>query len=577
MKKYGIGLMVMGLLAGSSVLGAGVSGLSGTYRDGQVFLTWQEKELPESASLRVYSHVEQITEANLDKARLLAEHIHVGSARDWWRDRASFGKGNESSEPVGFVIETGGAELDPKSGLHVHTVDAAGNMYYAVTWLKDGVEQRQVVLGGNSLKTPLSVKVAQRNIVWLGDASKAPKAGSGYGKALFVSLHGRGGGVPRDTSRAAFNSLYFADKEEGWREGLPFKFQLQIHADRVVIAAQERIWVNRPVLESPDGRDHCPTAQSFWFGYNEKIYKKMGGEPIVVKNYMERYLNGLLDWAQNYLGTDVNRTYFSGGSMGGSGSVSMALHFPKRIAAVRASVPIYSYTWKRCGRVGPSGNRLICSCGPINKVPAKLWNGGDILEYMDGAKNIAVSADMPPIFATNGRQDMSIPWVNNPPFYKAANDAKQAFAVFWNNGDHGMSSQAPRDVKDWERLYRKYRLDMSYPAFSNNSDNKDYGDGDPAKGDLVGWINRGMDWELHKDELNDYSMTVTAKHPDIKYPVTFDVTFRRLQKFKVKAGDVLQVKIGEEQRQVTVGSDGLLTVTGVCVSSPRGVRIDIKR
>ena len=146
-------------------------------------------------------------------------------------------------------------------------------------------------------------------------------------------------------------------------------------------------------------------------------------------------------------------------------------------------------------------------------------DGVPLLDYMNGTGNVlAAKGDLPPIFATNGRQDGSIPWQNNPPFYTAMNQARQAFAVYWNDGDHGMSSQAPKDAKDWSAGLERYRLGQAYPAFSNCSDNRDYGNGDPKDGDLVGWINRGLGWRDLKDTPDELSLVVTANHPDIRYP-----------------------------------------------------------
>lgn len=579
-KLLGVTCM-LGMLAGGLVQSEPlVTDLQAFYRDGQVFLTWREEQLPDAATLSVYSHNAPITTATLGDATLLASGIHRGSARDWWRDRASFGQKNPSDPPVGFVIETGGAELPPQNGLHVHTVSEklAGSRYYAVTWRSPQEEGKLCEQGKNSLSQPLTVSVAQRGVVWLGDAAKAPQRGAGKNKPLIMRLHGRGGGAPSSNKRDAFNCLYFADAKQGWREGLPFKFQLSVNNDLVAIDVQERIWVNRAVMESPDSRDYCPTQQSFYLGYNVNIAQTIRTPEIVFDNYQEKYILGLLDWAAAYLGTDVNRVYFQGGSMGGSGSVSMALHFPERIAAVHALVPIYAYTWKKGPRGGMSASRLLCMCGPVDKTPVRMVDGGDFFEYLDGAKNIARrGVDFPPIFATNGRQDLSIPWPNNPPFFKAANEAKQALAVYWNNGDHGMSSQAPADVKHWGDVYRKYRLNLSYPVFTDCSDNRDYGDGDCTKGDLVGWINRGLDWEVLEDSAAAYRLKLSAAHPDMTYPVSFTLTIRRLQQFKVKPGDVVTVKIGETVAKVTIGADGLLTVPQVNLPSAKPVVVAMSK
>lgn len=83
-------------------------------------------------------------------------------------------------------------------------------------------------------------------------------------------------------------------------------------------------------------------------------------------------------------------------------------------------------------------------------------DGVPLLEYMSGERNMLnAKVATPPLFACNGRQDGSIPWENNPPFYAAAARARQAFAVYWNNGPHGMQGECPADALEWENgIYR---------------------------------------------------------------------------------------------------------------------------
>ena len=560
---------------------ASITDVKAVCRHGQVFLTWDEKELPQDAVLSVYASRSPITAENLPQAMLLAKDILPGSARDWLKDPASFKKDVPHGEPVGFVIEPGAEPLNPSSGLHVHTVtqQTSGDIYFAVVWKNRDTALSPIIAGENATTAPCHAAVDQPIPVWQSTPDKEPQPNSCEGLPLILDLHGRGGG---DTSnpQSTFNSLWFANAQQGWREGLAFKFQMNVLPDRVVFFVNDRVWVNRPVTESKDVRDHCPAVNTFWCGYNVNIaHTTVSRGDVVVDNFTEKYLLGLIDYAQNYLGTDPNRTYVLGGSMGGSAGVAMATHFPDRIAAVYSQVPVYSYTWAKCSTSNAiTACRLECSCGPLKGKKASLLDGRDLFEYMNGAKNIAVVRDMPPIFATNGRSDPSIPWVNNPPFYTAANQARQAFAVFWNNGNHGMSSQAPDDVKFWRQLYLKCRLNLSYPAFSNNSDNKNYGNGLPEDGDLVGWINRGLDWNVVADTPDRYEITITAKHPDIVYPVTLDMTIRRRQQFKPAPGERLIITInGVEQPALTMPQDGLLTISRIAIPSAEPLTVVIKK
>jgi len=121
----------------------------------------------------------------------------------------------------------------------------------------------------------------------------------------------------------------------------------------------------------------------------------------------------------------------------------------------------------------------------------------------------------------------------------------------------------------------RFRLDASYPVFSNCSDNRNYGSGDIADGDLIGWINRGIKWKTLKDEPGCYRIALQISHPEIKYPVTADVTIRRRQKFLPKLGETVLVKINGKVSEVKIDNNGLLTIPKVQFASADNVEIGI--
>ena len=544
-----------------------ISNVRGAYRNGQVFLQWDEAGLAPDARLSVYSATAPITAKNLAKATCLAQHILVGSGRDWGFDPASFEKGVPSTNHQGWRLATGAARINPKSGLLVHTVTeaTAGARHYAVQ------VEGQATLAASA--KPIAGKVEQVQPVWQSDTGDLPKASTGKDGSLWFSLHGRGGGATAGKRKGRFNCIWFGDATQGWREGLANKLTVHVTKDRVTITPLNRTWVSRPVLESGDGRDHNPAINTWWYGYHSEIWRSTKTPTAVAPNYTERYLLALVRWAQNHLGTDPNRTYIRGGSMGGSGTVAMATHFPEVFAAAYAQVPVYSCTF--LGR--SSASRLECMVGSLKR-EVLTEDGIPLLDYMNGARNVlAAKVDLPPIFATNGRKDGSIPWENNPPFYAAMNKSRQAFAVYWNNGAHGMSREAPKDAKAWVGLLERYRLNQAYPAFSNCSDNKNYGNGNAKDGDLIGWINRGVSWRDLKDTASELSLVVTAQHPVIQYPVTVDVTLRRVQAFKVKPGDTVKATVGERTVTVTADPNARITIPAVSIPDAKGTMIRITR
>ena len=546
-----------------------VSGLKAAARDGQVFLTWQEAETPDGTTFNVYLSDHPI--ADVTRARRIAHHIERHSARDWWEDPASFKKEAAAGKPVGFRIQDGGPRLDPQGGLFVYTVrkDAAGKLFFAVTASdSSGKEDATIIAAVNSLAEGVTPAAGELHPVW--QSNGAPTApGAGKGKALWLNIHAKGGVVGNS------EYLIFGDETMGWREGIPFKFSVRVEGDAVVVRPTDRVWINRPHVEANDGGT-C-AIWTFWYGYNSHIFDRSLMGSGVPTNYTERRNLWILDWVRTQYQPDPNRWYCSGSSMGGCGTVSFGLHHPELFAACHAHVPIVSYTYLGSA----SAHRLEPSCwtGPIT-ADLKTNEGVPLLERMNSTKFVTETRDdLPYLFLVNGRQDGSIPWQNNPPFYRALGEARQGFAVYWDNGKHDTCGKdAPEDVKAWLLRFRKFRRDQSYPAFTNASCNRNPGNGAPDNGDIIGWINRGMDWKEIEDAPDRYAITVTADYPGLQYPVRTDMTLRRVQQFKTRPGEKLSVTIGDAAPvSITADTTGHITITRLTIPSQTGVRVVIRR
>ena len=290
----------------------------------------------------------------------------------------------------------------------------------------------------------------------------------------------------------------------------------------------------------------------------------------MIPNYTEEQILGIVRWAQDDLGTDPDRCYLSGGSMGGSGSVSLGFHHPHIFTHINVRVPAVAYT--------PEGNlwRLECFCGPLDTT-AVNHKGEPFLAHMNGILTAQRSrTDLPFLVMRSGRTDRSIPWANKPAFYRAMNTARQGFVAYWSNGGHADADRDFPGDSHYAPARKKFGLDLSYLAFSNASHNGNPGNGDPEDGDLVGWINRGLDWEGIEDTPDGYAVTVLAYYEGLAYPVTVDVTPRRLQRFKVEAGEAVIVRVdGEDSQSIRADDNGLITVPRVRITDREGTRIRI--
>jgi hypothetical protein len=546
---------------------ATVTNVSVTPRGGQIFVTWDEAETPPGTTFNVYAARAAITDVK--KAEKVGHHLEQHSARDWWADPASFSAKDPPGKPVGWIVEGGKTRLDPRGGLFVFTVpeNGAGDYFFGVTTTDaKGQEATDLIAGANATAAAAKGEPGPIEAFWQA-AGPEPACGAGRGKPLWMKLHGKSGVI------AGMEYLAFGDERMGWRAGLPFKFAVRIIDDTVVIQPTDRTWINRP---HRGASENAPAIWSFWYGYNSHIYDPALMSTGVPTNYTERRLSWILDFVARRYEPDANRWYLSGSSMGGCGTISFGYRNADRFAALHANVPIVSYSYLE----GASASRLeeTCSNGAIP--PTLLTNEGvPLLDRMNGTRFVTEAKnDLPYLFFTQGRRDGSIPWANNPPFYRALDDARQGFSVYWNDGTHPeVAKRLPDDVQDWMNRFRRFRRDESFPAFSNTSTNRNPGDGRPDDGDILGWMNRGLDWSDIRDEADSYSITLRAT-TQAAYPVQTDVTLRRLQQFPPKPGDVLRARIGEDEpRSITVDERGLITVRGVRLSSPEPVTLRLKR
>jgi hypothetical protein len=553
-------------LALASDPAAMISGITATPRGGQIFLTWQEADTPPGATFSVYRHDRPIVD--LGVATRIAWRIEPHSARDWWADPASFDVKKPSAAPVGYRLDAG-ARLDPSHGLFVYTVEPGDptHLYFAVTLTgADGHESRDLTSGNAT--AAIEAQPGPILAFWQHDTDEPPP-GAGKDRALWMRLHGRGSVVPN------MEYLAFGDRHLGWRPGLAFKFSVTLDDQTVFIQPTDRTWVGPARAPSTNAR--APAIWTFWYGYNSRIDDPDAMATGVPTNYTERRLLWILDFVGRRYQPDRNRFYLSGSSMGGCGTLSFGFRHPDLFAALHAHVPIVSYTYEK----PTSAHRLEQACwtGPI---PANLLTdeGVPLLDRMDAVRTVRESpGQLPFLFMVNGRKDTSIPWHNNPPFYRAMNASRRALVAYWDEGTHPTAGVgAPDDIKAWEKRLRRFKLTESYPAFSNTSSNSNPGEGPATDGDPVGWINRGFDWRDIVDQPDRYEITLSLEHPGIVYPVTTDVTLWRLQRFSVAAGDRVRWSVGSMSGDsVTVDRNGGVTITGVTFASPQPLRLTLER
>ena len=546
--------------------------ISAAFRSGQVFIQWDER-LDNTENMRVYMHTDPITSNNFALAQLVEQRIESHSAEDWYENRNKIDHVYHDNVR-GWIIEDNGAPLELSDGLFVHTVVEADptNAYFAV--LADSQNGADLAAGGNSMTTPTSIGVAPIKPIWQWGEDTVDW-GSASNKPLAIYLHSHTS-RPFTGGGGTLDYLIFGDKTMGWREGLPFKFNVRVltNDNVVLLEPYDRVWINRHLTsaEAYNAYDQLyKHIESWHYGTNDKIYDPVLRASGTAVNYTERLHLWMLDWVKQTYQTDTNRVYAYGASMG-TGVQRLATQNPRLFASVDVLVPILD--WSHETLIAP---RIAAPLGPMSMPTSDgmvLSNRMNLVRFMQDT-----TADMPHITIRAGRQDLAVGWDRVPSYIGAMQASRHGFLAGWDNGEHGTAmrnsiSNFP-DFWDYEYAVNHFSLNKSYPAFSNFSLDEDPGNGDPADGDLVGFINRGLDWSGIVDQPDRYEVTIQSTATNA-YPVTVDVTLRNLQSFNPQPGQVLKVFSRDgngtvvEEKDVTVDSNGLLTCGTFSITSTQG-------
>lgn len=519
-----------------------VTGIKAVYRNGQTFITWKETAEGEaSAAFRydVYRSAAPITQENIAKAERCHKGVPYNSAKLFG---AAFNKKDrlDPAKPTA-IIEEGGKPLPMWSGLAVHTVKAEGKAYYAVVATDAKGESPSKVVAGQSATTEaVEEKKAPIQPIKLYDSKdrgqywKQTCISGEKNLPLHVELHAsnaQGGGA----GGYGDYYLYFATAEMGWQDGLPGVFSVKEMKDGG--GAARLILENRDTIVRPSGEG---TAETYWFGYVCVPENAADLEPRAYP-FTERRLDWIIPWVIERYHADPNRVYCAGGSMGAWGTTGYALRRPERFAAIYPNRP----------RTIQKG---LPSLVPYDKKKGMLMDDGktDYFERMN-AVNFAANhpADLPFYGWCCGRRDGFATWQEQLDMAAALTKGRHGFAFAWNDGDHSSGSKPMGEVTKYFPA-SKFALNKSYPAFGNSSLDNKPGNGDPKDGEMEGGINLGFTWDAVTDEASKWSAKLgNALAKDA--PVIVDITPRRCQNFKPKAGATLKWS-------TTAGASGTLTV-----------------
>lgn len=547
--------------------------LEAVQRHGQTFLTWTDADTANAKAYRVLRHTAPITPDNVDSAITIAPEVKPGSAADYIS--AAVHKDHR-----GFVIDDRGAPMNPDAGLYVHTVGKSGAAAYAVVSLNaDGQPIGTVEPGKNSLEEPVSEtlqpaqpvftdEVRSRDGVahvythWV-DESMHPREGMAYRfavalrddhtpeerPALLVVLHGAGG---------RYGTL--PDSRPGWVRLYPDMRNVNYHSD---------------IEPSFNGN-----GSNFWFGLNTNFYDKDDPFGGINVNYGERRVLWTIRWVMQRYNIDPDRVHIQGGSMGGYGSLSIAMRNPDLFASVYAMVPPVDFH-----RMSDYANRIgLANWGPfedniLTNEGIGIFDRADLVRYVKEHPEV----DFPLILTLHGKQDDLITWQGAPLFFDAMQNTRHGLIAVWGKGTHAGPTGAYRvrpDIFD-EIDVRSLRRNESYPAVSNASTNDDPGRS-KEEGAPEGQLNAMVEWLDSVDLPYEYAVTLRPRNGR-RMRITADVTPRRLQRFCVDPGDRVDYRILDlgsgsvlKKGSLTADQHGLITVERVAIV-PDATRLFISR
>ena len=583
------------------------------HRSGQTFLTWSERADLAGESYRVYRHTQPIAASNLSAATRLYE-VWEGSA-DFPANRyvdAAF----QARYFDRVVITNRGAPLPAGTGLLAWTLatndfagGATGTAYYAVTTVSGaGAENRTNFAAGNALgplgegvAEPLPVETAQtigaRGRVYLQfmDLRKwnptfhAPNPGNGY--------YGLNPDSPAVRHALAYVYDYAVFAPDCGTNAMPAT--LILHG-----------WGGNtygPITEDPDPWGWCTyriypvdQGETWWFGFARDHDFRADGEVAagdVIVNYTEqRVLRMIRDLQRQPPGppVDTNRIYVYGQSMGGSGTLALALRYPNVFAAAFASQPMTDYATSGDGGGIDWRDDVAAKWGaralnlPVQLDAPAGWaapiqgrSGTGVWTWQNHRLNATnrIGDDNVPFGITHGTNDDVIEWTTQGrPVYGALDAGRRCWGGLVSDADHtwiGFEGFPPGIAPVDYAPFANFRVvrNETVPGLSRDS-----GDlaSPPAR---TGGYHQNLDWSaswnawdgVPQDTATNWQVSLRAL--DGRSHVV-DVTPRRTQRFRPAIGAILNwrnMRVGDgvqvQSGTAVVDAAGLVTATNVAVGT----------
>ncbi len=352
---------------------------------------------------------------------------------------------------------------------------------------------------------------------------------------------------------------------------------------------------------------------TYWWGYASSL---PGGAATsgAAPSYTARRVLHLLSWLlKNHPHADPERVYLDGSSMGGAGAMTIGALSARHFCHVRASF----------GQAIPKNHRpsRLAQLAPLwgtPSLPLDDGHGASIWDRMDMTRALAELPEARDQFFTlkHSKDDATIHFgaavmpsaLTGTTLYGALQSLHIGHHAAWDEGGHGIADPVLGNgwwTSGWDPVFdatASLRRDRAFPAFSGSSIDRQPGTGKSNgkrpwnaesgyagnvatpgdtgwDGEIAGALNRFLRWDATKlvDTIDRFELPLRVVDgtggapPKVGYPTTgdkldgtspviVDVTPRRTQAFRCRAGEHVAWELGTQRGTATADARGAVTV-----------------
>jgi hypothetical protein len=286
-----------------------------------------------------------------------------------------------------------------------------------------------------------------------------------------------------------------------------------------------------------------------WWGWHQVQASADFAQHVNSPAPAEKRVLDTIEWVANKYHIDRNRIYLCGVSMGGCGGLGIGMPHGDIFAAMRFAVPA----------------------------------GTEYAAYRTNGFALTPAQPDPPVLVDFSSQTDG--WSKTQdPLVLAAQAGRLPLVLCWGPFGHTGSitgiGQYPICQVPLAFPWLEIRKNEAYPVFTRAScDQRAPWPPPPGGWDDAGQTNAWFRWKTQQDTPSRFAMQLWIAHPEVKTPVpsmpdtaTADVTFRRLQQFKIQPDKSYTWKISRDGKAVASGkakpdASNLLTIPQVSLTT----------